>query len=76
MADEIDRAAPAVEAHVAEALKRRPLPPGGEPSDGVCRGCREAIEPERLTANPFARHCRDCAEEAEDERKRARRIGA
>lgn len=44
-------------------------------SDGVCRACNESIEPERLQANPYAKHCRDCADEMESRARQARRCG-
>jgi len=44
-------------------------------STGICRACNETIEPERLQANPYAKHCRDCADEAEARAKMARRCG-
>jgi RNA polymerase-binding transcription factor DksA len=45
------------------------------PSTGTCRACNEAIEPERLQANPYAKHCRDCADEVETRARMARRCG-
>lgn len=44
-------------------------------SNGTCRACNEPIEPERLQANPYAKHCRDCADEAEARARLARRCG-
>lgn len=44
-------------------------------SDGTCRACNEAIEAERLQANPYAKLCRDCADEAETKARQARRCG-
>lgn len=45
-------------------------------SNGKCCSCHDAIEPERLAANPQAEHCVFCAEEAEALLKRQRRVGA
>lgn len=45
------------------------------PSTGICRACNETIEEERLRANPYAKHCRDCADEAEASAQMAKRCG-
>jgi predicted amidophosphoribosyltransferase len=47
----------------------------GPPSTGICRSCGDAIESQRLRANPQARHCSCCAAEEEAEARRARRCG-
>jgi RNA polymerase-binding transcription factor DksA len=44
-------------------------------SSGICRACNEEIEADRLRANPYAKHCRDCADEAETRARMARRCG-
>lgn len=47
----------------------------GPPSSGVCRSCTDAIEPQRLRANPKAHLCSGCAAEEEFHRQRSRRCG-
>ncbi|MFD2233756.1 TraR/DksA C4-type zinc finger protein [Phaeospirillum tilakii] len=47
----------------------------GPLSNGVCQSCQDAIEPERLRANPRARLCAGCAAEEEAHRLRRRRCG-
>ena len=74
--DEADLANDRAEQFVSDAL--RALKSRAEPvqSSGICQSCHDAIEPERLQANPAARLCRDCATEDEAARQRARRLGA
>ena len=73
--DEIDLAADMAalfnDAAVEAARQRK----AGPPSNGVCQACAEAIEAERLKANPYAQLCADCAAEAEAEAVKTRRRG-
>jgi RNA polymerase-binding transcription factor DksA len=73
--DDIDLAAERVEVLNAAAIQAVLGKVETVPSDGTCRACGEEIEQERLKANPYAKHCRDCADEAEARAKMARRCG-
>jgi len=73
--DEVDLASDIsaffTEAAVESARRRT----AGPPSSGICKSCNEAIEAERLTANPSARLCAGCAAEAEEDALKTRRRG-
>lgn len=73
--DDIDLAAERIEVLNASALQAVLGRTETVPSTGICASCSESIEPERLKANPYAKHCRDCADEAEAQAKMARRCG-
>jgi RNA polymerase-binding transcription factor DksA len=73
--DEIDMAAERVEVLNAAAIQAVLGRTETVLSTGVCRACNEAIEEERLRANPYARHCRDCADEVEAQARMAQRCG-
>ncbi|MDO8606354.1 MAG: TraR/DksA C4-type zinc finger protein [Phaeospirillum sp.] len=73
--DDIDLAAERVEVLNAAAIQAVLGKVETVPSTGICRACGEGIEADRLKANPYARHCRDCADEAEARAKMARRCG-
>ncbi len=69
--DEIDRACERMENFTAAALQsvlNRLM--DTPPSSGVCKSCHDVIDPQRLRANPKARHCRDCADEEEARSRR------
>jgi len=74
--DEADVANDRAEQFVSDALRALRARVETARSSGVCQSCQDAIEPERLQANPAARLCRDCAAEDEAARQRARRLGA
>lgn len=73
--DDIDLAAERVEVLNTAAIQAVLGRVETVPSTGTCRACGEAIERERLKANPYAKHCRDCADEAEARAQLARRCG-
>ncbi|RAU22704.1 hypothetical protein CU669_07090 [Paramagnetospirillum kuznetsovii] len=73
--DEIDLAAERIEVLNAAAIQAVLGRAERVPSDGTCKACGEDIEAERLRANPYAKNCRDCADEAEAQAKMARRCG-
>lgn len=73
--DDIDCAAERVEAFNDVALKAVLTRMDGPSSSGICQACGCTIEAERLKANPRARHCRECADEIEQETRRARLCG-
>ncbi|OAN49595.1 hypothetical protein A6A04_19070 [Paramagnetospirillum marisnigri] len=73
--DEIDLAAERVEVLNATAIQAVLGRAETILSDGICRTCGEEIESDRLRANPYAKNCRDCADEAEAKAKLARRCG-
>lgn len=73
--DDIDCAAERIEAFNTVALRAVLTRLDGPSSSGVCHECGCAIEPERLKANPRARHCRECADQLEQESRRARLCG-
>jgi RNA polymerase-binding transcription factor DksA len=73
--DEIDLANDKAEQFNADAVRAARAKSEAAPSSGICQSCHDAIEPERLRANPAARLCRDCAAESEAARKRAQRTG-
>jgi RNA polymerase-binding transcription factor DksA len=73
--DDIDLAAERIEALNAAAIQAVLGKTETIPSNGTCRACGEDIETERLRANPYAKHCRDCADEAEAKAVLARRCG-
>jgi hypothetical protein len=64
MADDIDNAMERIEAFNAVAISAVLDRPEAPLSDGICKTCGEAIEPDRLKANPRARDCAWCAAEA------------
>lgn len=74
MADDIDLATERTEMRNQAALQAILNSQPRALSSGVC-ACGELIDAERLRANPYAKLCRDCAEEAEEERMRKRRLG-
>ncbi len=57
------------------ALKTALTKGAARPSTGICRACRQPIEPERLRIAPGTQLCHDCAEDAEAEEMRARKTG-
>lgn len=74
--DDIDCTAERVEAFNTVALRMvLNRLEDGPVSTGICHDCGAEIEPERLKANPRAKHCRDCASEIEAERARTQRCG-
>lgn len=73
--DDIDCAAERIEAFNTVALQAVLTRLDGPSSTGICHECGCAIEPERLKANPSARHCRECADDLEKESRRARLCG-
>jgi len=73
--DEVDLAAERIEALNAAAIQAALGRPETTPSSGVCTACHDAIDAERLKANPSARLCRDCADEAERQAQMTRRCG-
>lgn len=73
--DDIDCAAERIDAFNTVALQAVLARSAGPASTGVCRACGSLIEPERLRANPHARHCKDCAAEIEAESRRSHRCG-
>jgi RNA polymerase-binding transcription factor DksA len=74
--DEIDVAAERIESFNNDAIRQAlAARQAAGPSTGICATCQDAIEPERLAANPYARHCCDCAAEEEELRRRARLCG-
>ena len=73
--DEVDVANAKAEEFTADAVRAARAKLDMAPSNGICRSCEEAIEPERLRANPSAHLCCDCAAEEEAARKRAKLIG-
>jgi RNA polymerase-binding transcription factor DksA len=73
--DEIDSAAERIDAFNAVALRAVLTRLDGPSSSGICQECGTTIEADRLKANPRARHCRECADEIEQESKRARLCG-
>jgi len=76
MADDADRASEVIAAREAAGVRQVLAGMADQgPGSGICNGCSEPIEPERLKANPRARLCGECACEAEQEAKRLRRAG-
>jgi len=73
--DEADLANDRAEQFTTDALKLARAKMDAAPSTGICQSCRDAIEVERLHANPAARLCRDCAAEEEADRKRRQKVG-
>jgi len=73
--DEIDFASERAESFNALALQMVLRKIDASRSTGICLACDMPIEPERLEANPHARHCCDCAEEEEARSQRAKRCG-
>jgi RNA polymerase-binding transcription factor DksA len=73
--DDIDCAAERIEAFNTVALQAVLTRLDGPSSTGICHECGCAIEPERLKANPRARHCRECADDLEQASRRARLCG-
>lgn len=69
MIDPVDIAQEREQIHRDEAMARLSARRETQPSDGVCKGCGEAIDPERLVAMPTARRCIECAR-AEDKRSK------
>ncbi len=73
--DDIDLAAERIDMLNAAAIQAVLGKVETVPSSGICRACNEPIEPDRLKANPYAKHCHDCADELEALAKMARRRG-
>lgn len=73
--DEADLANDRAELFNTEAVRAARAKIDRSPSDGICKSCHDAIEAERLHANPSARLCRDCAAEDESARRRAQKVG-
>ena len=73
--DDIDCAAERVENFKEVALHAVLSRLSGPPSTGICKSCYDVIEPERLYANPRARHCSFCAAEEEARSHHHRRCG-
>jgi RNA polymerase-binding transcription factor DksA len=73
--DDIDCAAERIEAFNRGALQAVLHRMDGPSSNGICQECGCDIEAERLAVNPSARHCRDCAEDIEQESRRSRLRG-
>lgn len=74
MPDDIDEATTRTDAFLAGALAKVLTIPRTI-STGICKLCTEKIEPDRLRANPHARHCRECAGEIEEEMARVKKVG-
>jgi RNA polymerase-binding transcription factor DksA len=75
MADEADLANTIEERHRDLAIKNARAADNGPPSTGICRGCCQPIEPERLAITRTARHCADCANEIAADLDMQRRRG-
>jgi RNA polymerase-binding transcription factor DksA len=73
--DDIDCAAERIEAFNSVALRAVLTRMDGPSSSGICKSCGCAIETDRLKASPSARHCRECADEIEQESRRTRLCG-
>lgn len=73
--DEIDLAAERIDMLNAAAIQAVLGKTETVLSTGTCRACNESIEADRLRANPYAKLCRDCADEAEAKAQMARRCG-
>lgn len=73
--DDIDCAAERIEAFNSVALRAVLTRMDGPSSSGICKACGCTIESDRLKANPRAHHCRECADEIEQENRRARLCG-
>ena len=73
--DEADLANDRAEQFNAAAVRAARAKKDATPSNGICESCRDAIEAERLHANPAARLCCECAAEEEADRKRRQRVG-
>lgn len=74
MADDIDAGNERAEQFRQDALAKVLTIPRTI-STGICKLCSERIEPDRLKANPHARHCRDCAGEIEEAAARVKKVG-
>jgi RNA polymerase-binding transcription factor DksA len=74
--DEVDLANDRAEQFNTDAVRAaRAKMDAAPPSNGICDSCRDAIEPERLHANPAARLCCGCAAEEEADLKRRQKVG-
>jgi len=73
--DDADLANDKAEQFNSDAVRAARAKMDATPSNGICESCRDAIEPERLHANPAARLCCECAADEETDRKRRQKVG-
>ncbi|ROH88636.1 hypothetical protein ED208_12520 [Stagnimonas aquatica] len=69
MSDPVDIAQEREQIQRDEAMAKLSCSLDAQPSDGICKGCGDAIDPERLVAIPTARRCIECAR-VEDKRSK------